>query len=238
LATSATSGSAFRVEGKNVPKVRPGHTAELLYQAGNMCHVNVQFKLVPWSRALNLVKHGGADAAFRSSYKAERTLYGAYPMKNGMLDASRALSSYTYSLFIRKESDLSWNGVNIIGSDKKVAVERASAGISLAKSLGLNIVEFSDDDQMVQMLSAKRVDGVVGITNNIKNILARTPQLANQVVLQQPQLESKQGYVMFSKRTYNREPELVECFWDAIGKIRISPEYLELVKSYRDESKQ
>ena len=234
-AAGTSAGPFFHSEDTKLLADRAGYRAELLLQAGEQCHANIKFLLVPWKRALHLVEHGGADAAFSSSYKTERAIYGAYPMKNGKPDSYRAVRDYSYFLFTDKESDLKWNGKEITGSRKKIAVERSSAGVDIVKSLGLEPIEINNEDKMILMLIAKRVDGIVGIEDNVKLAIARAPQLASQIEIQQPPLKSKHGYVMFSKRFYYQHTQLVDCFWDAVGKIRASAEYKELIASYSDK---
>ncbi len=205
---------------------------DLQPQAGELCDVDIKFILVPWKRALHLVEHGGADAAFSSSYNTERAVYGAYPMKDGKPDTYRAIRGYFYLLFTHKVSDLKWDGKEITGASKKIAVERGSAGVDIVKNLGLKPIEFNNEHQMLQMLSARRVDGMAAIEGNAKAVMNQHPLLARQIEILQPPLKSKHGYLMFSKKFYFKHAELTECIWNAVGNIRASAEYKALVKSY------
>ncbi|MGY5450938.1 substrate-binding periplasmic protein [Agarivorans sp. MS3-6] len=236
IATTPAAGSAagpFFNHQQQLAK-RPGYRAQLLLQAGERCHADINFLIVPWKRALALVEHGGADAAFSSSYKAERAVYGAYPMKNGKPDTYRAIRGYSYLLFTHKNSDLSWDGKKISGAERKIAVERGSAGVDIVKSHNLDPVELTDESQMLDMLAAKRVDGMVAIDGNVEAVIALDPLLARQIKAQQPPLQSKHGYLMFSKAYYLAHTTLSECVWNAVGDIRASADYKALVKSYNN----
>ncbi|WP_028865970.1 substrate-binding periplasmic protein [Psychromonas aquimarina] len=236
IATTPAAGSAagplFYDENIGRLSDRPGYRAELLLQAGKLCHADIKFTLVPWKRALHLVEHGGADAAFSSSYKTERAVYGAYPMKDGKPDTYRAIRGYSYLLFIHKMSDLKWDGKKISGSGKKIAVERGSAGVDIVKNLGLQPVELNNEQHMLQMLTARRVDGMATIEGNVKAVINREPLFARQIEILQPAIKSKYGYLMFSKDFYGKHTQLTECIWNAVGDIRASAQYKALVKSY------
>ncbi|WP_432454484.1 substrate-binding periplasmic protein [Agarivorans sp. QJM3NY_29] len=236
IATTASAGGSSGPIFDHIDKQRladrPGYRAELLLQAGERCGVEIKFLLVPWKRALLLVEYGGADAAYSSSYKSERAVYGAYPMKDGLPDPERAVRGYFYQLFTLKQSDLKWDGEKISGPRTRIAVERGSAGIDIVKRLGLKPLEFNDEQQMLDMLVAKRVDGVVAIGGNVQSVIAFAPLLARQIKILQPALKSKLGYLMFSKNFYFEHTALTECIWNAIGNIRQSADYKALVQSY------
>lgn len=229
---AATAGPEFHSDDTKRLVDRPGHRAELILLAGEQCHTNIEFMLVPWKRALRLLEHGGVDAVFSSSYKIERTVYGVYPMKHGKPDTSKAVRDYSYVLFTHKGSDLKWDGKKITGSGKKIAVERGSAGVDLVKSFGLVPIEMHNEKDMLQMLIARRVDGMVVIEGNLESVIADAPQLASYIEMQRLPLKSIHGYAMFSKRFYYQHTQLVECFWNAIGEIRSSVKHEELIKSY------
>lgn len=234
IATIPNSSPAFRTDGKNVLKENPGYRAELLYQAGKHCNVNIKFSLLPWNRVLNLVKNDVIEAAFSSSYKPERAVYGAYPMKDGKPDTDRAVKKYAYTLFTHKDSGIAFNGKAITGENPVLVVERGSIGIDIMKSFGLEPRQLANQEEMIKLLVNKRIDGIIAIEHNIESEVSRHPDFTSKIKKHQPPILTNYGYVMFSKRFYYRNTLLVECMWDSIGKIRSSLEYKELINFYNN----
>jgi len=232
LATVQDSTPAMRSDGQKIIMPRPGYRAELVQQAARQCNATATFTLAPWQRALYLVENNAVDGVFVASYTAERAAYAVYPLKSGSPDPTKAIKGYTYSLFVRVDVPMSWDGRNVGGRDRRVLVERGSAGVGIAKRLGLDPIEIAGTDKMLPMLAEKRAGGIIGIDLNVEAELAKRPDLAASIKELKPPLEAKLGYVIFSKSFYAKQKDLVECFWSALGRIRITPAYLELVKSY------
>lgn len=232
LATVLDSSAAVRTDGQQVMNDRPGYRAELLQQAASLCKARVRFTLAPWQRALYMVEHGDADGAFATSFSTERSAYGVFPMKDGVPDPAKAVKGYAYSLFVHSGSSITWDGKSVGGLDKRVVVERGSVGADVARNAGLEPVEIGTTDKLVRMVAEKRVGGLVGIGSNIRAELKAQPELAGSIRELTPPLEEKFGYVMFSRRFYAGQKELAECFWSAIGELRTTPAYREMVRSY------
>jgi hypothetical protein len=115
----------------------------------------------------------------------------------------------------------------------RVADDKLVVGLGL----GLDLVEVGDCRTMLRMTAAGRVSGMVGITSDVDSLLAATPDSAGQVSRLTPPLESKDGYVMTGKPTYQKHKRTIECFWDRIRDIRQSPEHAALIQSYLAETK-
>lgn len=235
LATIPESIPAVRPDGSLNPNERPGFRVEVLRAAGKTCGTTVNFMPVPWQRALELVKSGSVDGAFSASWSEERATFGAFPLRNGAPDPSKAMKGYTYNLYVHPGSRMNWDGKAISASGgRKVIVERGSAGVDLATRLGLEPVPVAGYANMVRMLAERRADGLIGIDVHVEKQLAESPQLAPNVKEVTPPLEARHGYVMFSKTFHAAHAALAECMWKALGDIRSKPAYRELVKSYQN----
>lgn len=234
LATIPESIPAVRPDGTISTPDRPGFRVEVLRAAGKACGATVEFFPAPWQRVLESVKTGAVDGGFSASWSEERAAYGVFPMKNGAPDPALAMKGYTYSLFVHPQSPLSWDGQAISGSNRKVIVERGSAGIAIAKKFGLEPVEASGYANMVKMLAEKRAGGLVAVDVHVERVLADNPQLAAKIKELEPALESKHGYLMFGKAFYQTNKSLADCLWKNIGEIRAKPAYKDLVRSYNN----
>ncbi|MBX9633658.1 MAG: transporter substrate-binding domain-containing protein [Magnetospirillum sp.] len=233
--TTSKSTPELRVTDRGLAAVRPGYQAELIVEAGRRCGADIEFQFVPWQRALLLVKNGGADGAFSSSYDDERAAYAAYPMADGKPDSSRALKGYSYSLYAQRDGGPNWDGRSIGGADRIVAVERGSSIIPRITELGLSYVEVADNLTMLRMVAGKRVGAAAMITSVADAMLADSQDLAASVTKREPMIESKFGYVMLSKSFYASHQGVAECFWTAIREIRATPQHAELIRSYLAE---
>lgn len=235
LATIPESIPAIRPDGSQNSNERPGFRVEVLRAAGKTCGTTVNFMPVPWQRALELVKSGSVDGAFSASWSPERAAFGAFPLRNGVIDPTKAMKGYTYNLYVHPGSRLTWDGKAVsTNGGRKVIVERGSAGAELATRLGLEAVPVSGYLNMVRMLAERRADGLIGIDVHVEKQLAESPPLAASVKEVTPPLEARHGYVMFSKAFHTAHTALAECMWGALADIRSKPAYRELVKSYQN----
>lgn len=227
LVTTPKYTDEMRVVDGTIAASRPGHHAELMIEAGTQCGAAVEFRFVPWQRALLLVKNGDADGAFSSSYDDERATYGAYPMIDGRPDVSRALKGYSYSLYVQRHPTQAWDG--------RVTTERGASIIPRLIELGFSHVEINDTATMLRMVAGGRVSAAAVITSNGDAVLANNPDLAAVLTRREPPLEDKFGYVMLSKAFYARHQSVAECFWTAIRDIKATPLHAERVRSYQAE---
>ncbi|MEW5730024.1 MAG: transporter substrate-binding domain-containing protein, partial [Pseudomonadota bacterium] len=199
---------------------RPGHQIELMREAAAQCGVAVEFRFVPWRRALLMVRNGDADGAFTSSYDPERATYGAYPMKDGKPDVSRALKDYRYSFYVSRDSSVQWDGKRLGVGGGTVVAERGASVIPQITALGLSPVEIADNATMLRMVAGKRVTAAALMTSAADAVLAEDAELALRVMRLEPPIESKFGFVMLSKAFHANHRDVAECFWNTIRDIR------------------
>lgn len=84
------------------------------------------------------------------------------------------------------------------------------------------------------MLAKKRVDAVVGISHRLDNILKKDLDLQSEVRKLDKPLETKVGFVMFSKSFYAQHPDLSECFWTRSATIMKTQWFKDMRASYYD----
>ena len=237
LATTPESSSAMRIVDNQISTELPGYRAELLQKAASNCGYTVEFRLVPWNRALHMVEFGAADGAFRASYKDERAVYGVYPRTaDGQIDTARAISDYTYSFYTVKQSDFLWGGIKLPPHANRVAVEASASIIDKLESVGAEVVEARDYQNMLDLLMANRVDALVGISEQLSNKFDSSPIDYSAVEQVDPPLSENRSYVLFSKLTYEKRAEDVECFWTESTKLRRTAWYAERTKYYESNS--
>ena len=179
------------------------------------------------------MKRGEVQAAFNSSYKADRAEYGAYPLKDGKPDENRAGKRLVYVAYIKRGS----NNEKLAEGDKlkgyTVAAERQASIVPELEERGAKVYEVASELTMLRMTANDRVDAAVGIKDNVKPLLDQHPDLAELFIQLEPPIKKNVGYVMFSKIFYQNHRELVECFWSTSAQLR-DTEWFETMRATYD----
>jgi ABC-type sugar transport system substrate-binding protein len=232
LATVETRDERTRVSDRLLDKKKPGWFVELSRKASKQCGGKVSFDFLPWVRALALLEKGEIQAVFNSSYTTDRTNYGAYPLKDGVPDESRASKRYAYYVYANSSiSDESLRKNNNING-RKVIAERGAAVIEELEKRNATIVTSTKYINMLRMLAAGRVDAAVGIEGDFDSILSREPALRDKIIKSQIPLQKRVGYVMFSKSFYAKHRDIVECFWTTSANLRETDWFREMQATY------
>ena len=220
LATTNSPNERVRIKEGKLPAEKPGWFVELSKRAAGDCGAKAEFAFMPWPRALQKVERGEVQAAFNSSYKADRAEYGAYPLKDGKPDEDRAGKRLVYVAYVKRGS----NNEKLAESNKlqgyTVAAERQASIIPDLKERGANVYEVASELTMLRMTANGRVNAAVGIEDNIKPLFDQHPDLAQLLIQLEPPIKKSVGYVMFSKIFYEEHRELVECFWSTSAQLR------------------
>lgn len=218
--STSSPNERVKISGGKLQVEKPGWFVELSRRAARDCGAELDFVFMPWTRALQMVERGEAQAAFNSSYRAERAEYGVYPLKDGKPDEDRASKKLVYAAYARMDS-----GNKILAQGGKLeglalAAERQASIIPELKKRGASVYEVPNEATMLRMVANGRIDAAVGIEDNVEPILGRYPALAQLIVKLQPPIQQRIGYVMFSKIFYKDHRELVECFWSTSAQLR------------------
>ncbi len=233
LATTNSSNARMKVVDGKVPEDNPGWFIELSRRAASQCKGAIKIELMPWKRALEMVKRGDVAAAFSSSFKTERAIYGVYPMKGDVPDEDRAAKRIVYRAYISSRSKDSMLVENSDISGRNIVVERGASIIPALQKKGAVIFESGDDLSMMRMVAGNRVDAAVGIEDNIDEVLLKHEGIQSKIAKTATPIKKSIGYVMFSKKFYEPHKELVECFWTTSGILRQTAWFKEMRASYQ-----
>lgn len=188
-----------------------GHTAKIVY--------------LPWKRCLANMKNSLVDGCYAASFKEERLEDGVYPMSNGQHDDTKQIHSSSYSLYVRTDSTVDWDGESFLNLEGGIGVNVGYSIISKIKNTGAPIVEVSSTENMFKMLIAERLDGVAGLTPESDYILINNLKFATKIRKVEIPLQFKPYYLMFSHKMNKNSPDLVNAFYKEIEKIRDSNKY-------------
>ena len=216
-------------------KDRPGWQIELFQSVEARTGVKFEYAFVPWDQAMRLVRTGAVQAAFNSSYKPERAVFGAYPIKDGEPDPSRATVEYTYALYALKDSGVTWDGQSIAGLERPLVVEKSGAILSQLEKLGIRTQELTDYEAMLSMVIGRRAQALAGVDQIVDPMLAMDAERFDDLQKLEPPLQRRVGYLMFSKRFCQSKPAVCDAVWAAIGDIRQTDEFKAMRLSYEME---
>ncbi len=121
----------------------------------NKINQPVEFIELPWSRSLMYLEQGKIDGLFEILWKPDRVLYADY--------CKEVLMYETSSLFIKKSSNISFNGdLNRITSYKIGIRQDFSYGVKFDKLRQQNkfkmIISSVDPEQLLRMLNQEKID--------------------------------------------------------------------------------
>ena len=220
-------------EGTTINWDFPGISLELLRMVEKHLGLEFEYYRTVWPRGLYMIEHGDGDAIFPSSYREERAEYALYPMKGNTPDPSKAIRTYAYWLYVRKDSGVTWDGQRIEHLNMPVA-----SGLGNAIVADLREEGYAVDDSplnyasMLEMLFTKRVDAVAGEWRRMDREIAKDPERYSSIRRIDIPLREKNGYLMFSKHFAKEHAETMEQIWEMIRTIKASPEFEEIRQKY------
>jgi polar amino acid transport system substrate-binding protein len=217
--------------GTEIDPVKPGLSIELLRMASVRANIPITLARMPWERGLYLIQTGQADAIFASSYVPDRLRYGVYPMKNGQPDTSRKLFDQSYRLYVRAGSDVRWDGKTLTNLHAPVGATTGYAVVSLLRAMGVPVEEEMSHVADLHKLVAGRLDAYAELDTHIRPMLRNNKAEFGSIVELSPPLRTAAYYLMFSKISYARDPEVAERIWDAIAEANDSAAYRAVLAS-------
>jgi polar amino acid transport system substrate-binding protein len=217
--------------GTAIDPVKPGLSIELLRMASVRANIPITLARMPWERGLYLIQTGQADAIFASSYVQDRLRYGVYPMKDGQPDTSRKLFDQSYRLYVRAGSGVGWDGRTLTNLHAPVGATTGYAVVSVLRAMGVPVEEEMSHVADLHKLVAGRLDAYAELDTHIRPLLRRNKAEFGGIVELSPPLRTAAYYLMFSKISYARAPEIAERIWNAIAEVNNSAAYRALLAS-------
>lgn len=195
----------------------------------------VRVELLPWRRCLQSLQENRVDGAFKASFKPERLKMGAYPMRGGLPDASRAMLDESYHLYRLKGSSVQWDGQRVTGLDGRVGAQAGFSVVDVLKRLSLPTESGTKSPEtLLTMLQRGRLGAVALQTSQGDFELSRKPVLAAGIERVGPPLLSQPYYLLLSHALLQRDAALAERLWDAVAVVRESVEYRAALLAARD----
>lgn len=209
----------FTGSGYQVSEQQPGIIVEQLKMLDKQTPtLAVHFARAPWKRCIQGLKRGDYDGVI-SGFSSQRTTYGIYPMRNGNVDKTLAMSRASYCLYHGKEQRLKWNGNEFVGkSELPVAVPQSYSIIQMLKRHQLSYLEVQSSQQGFKLLQHNRASSVATLCETGDVLLQ---QQDNQTILRNhPVLERHSGYLLVSHSFHLQHPELTAHMWQTLSQLQ------------------
>ena len=184
--------------------------------------MEVEILPLAWTRCLKLLESGQVDGAFGTSYLAERETFAVYPKKNdGSVDSTLRLNSVSYSLYVRQESRLQWDGKNFTPSGATIGIQNGfSIGKLLQQRGAMPKPLARDTRELLRHLAARHVDAAAPQTTQADLELKQDPALAQQIRKLPVTLTEKHYYLVFSRSFDQQHPGFARQFWQHLQHLR------------------
>lgn len=196
---------------------KPGVTVELIRLTAADLGITPTFIRAPWRRCLDLLKGGEVDAAINASFNSERLEYGEYPLKDGKPDESKKSHVWTYTLYRKKGSHISWNGKGFESLDGALGTPLGYSIAGDLKKMNLDVDESGDAEANLRKLSAGRISGAV-LLREATDPLVKAKGFTD--IEAEAPVEAKPTYIMLSHQLVKRDPALAEEFWAHFAEVR------------------
>jgi hypothetical protein len=205
---------------------RLGSAERLLIDAGREAGVKIEFLYAPPARCLALMERGEVEAGLAAYTQRNRRVL-RFPMQGAQVDARRSLFRARFLLLKRHDSALRWDGKTLSGTAEAVRPivgtrRSSSAIIEHMRARGMQVDDSAlSQRQLLDMLLLRRFELAAVMDHELRQ---QFPQgLPPELVLMTPPLLDTEIYAVPGSRTWTQQPQQVQAWWDAIGRLREQP---------------
>jgi polar amino acid transport system substrate-binding protein len=202
-----------------------GYLQHLIIQAAANIHLKFERYIAPRRRCIEEVRNGTSDGMI-ATYLPERVESGAFPMRDAVVDESKALGTVSFVVYRRSGTRVDWDGQRFSDlRDGMVGVESGFVGvIDKLTRLGVRVDEGAKSlEQNLIKLVAGRVDAVVAMDLEADKLMMK--RFAGKIEPVARPFDATVLYLMVSKSFQARYPQFMESYWQAIKDYRDSPDY-------------
>jgi polar amino acid transport system substrate-binding protein len=196
---------------------KPGVTVELIRLVAKDVGIEPVFVRAPWRRCMELLKEGEVDAVINGSYSSARAEFGAFPMQGEKPDDARKSHVWTYTLYRKKGSQISWDGNKFSNLDGPLGTPLGYSIVADLKKMNVEVDESGDGEANLRKLSAGRIAGAVLLREATDPLLKKFADLE----LQSP-VAAKSYFIMLSHQLVKKDPAFAEKFWTRFAEVRAS----------------
>ncbi|AMC35008.1 substrate-binding periplasmic protein [Janthinobacterium sp. B9-8] len=196
----------------------PGIAIEQARAAATQCGVLPEIERYPPLRLLNSLKSNLIQGVLMLSYTEERAAFAVYPMRDELPDHSQRLTTLRYAFFVNRASKLVWDGKGLTGLQGKVGANMGWSVVKDLERLNIPYEEALSIENNFAKLTAGRIDAYATQQHLGDAFLEQNKKLKIQRL--EPDISTKDYFLIFSKSFYAEHPKLAICIWKNIGDER------------------
>lgn len=203
-----------------------GIAYEIVTEAMKTAGHTVSVEIMPWARALDTVKEGGADAIFTAYKTPEREQFLNY--------STEVLVPQVVSFFVTKDSAITFDGdLAKLGKAKIGVVNQISYGSviddAIKSGVLANVEKSNDSDSNVKKLLSGRFD-VMPSNRYVAQYFLKQQGALDQVKELTPEAQNLPSYIAFTKA---RDTAKLRADFDAgVAAMKASGAYQQVLDKY------
>ncbi len=203
-------------------KVEKGFIIEIINNVTRQMGIKVRYQQYPWSRCINMMKQGTADAMMNLFKTPERTSF--------MVFTDNILAYETNTFFYPADKKLSFHGdIKSLTSYKLGTIRNYSYGKEFDAIAFPKKFPLETESQLINALIKKRCDIIIGNKLVISRYL-KDKQLDRQIRALSPDVSKDPLYIGFSK--VKDHEKLADSFSRHLKAFKASPEYRNIIQAY------
>ena len=201
------------------PNLLGGILVDYVRLAAQKQGLELSFVRLPWKRCQQALRNGEVDGLFAFIYSDERDTWAQFPKTNGQPD-DRYTHLSTYKVFVRSDSNLTWNGETFSPSDVTVQSVPGYMADKKLQNMGYLPVASLQPKEALPLVESNRLDGYI-LDELIGTSLMMNLDLSESLSTLNPSFMADPWYVVFSKQRYAKSAAKIEEFWDTLRVIRV-----------------
>ncbi|MES2315893.1 MAG: transporter substrate-binding domain-containing protein [Pseudomonadota bacterium] len=181
----------------------------------------------PWTRCIEETRIGRMDGLIGAADTAERRAFSLPPMlSDGSPDPARALHHTKVNIFVRVDSGASWDGTVLHNPRGSVITQRGYFIGDLMRARGQRVIDtVKSSDEALRLLVTGTADVAALMELASQSMLRDDPRLRGRVAKAPVPFTSMPLYLLFSRTTYQQNPERIEAIWNAVATAKANPAY-------------
>lgn len=199
-----------------------GFIVDIIREAGRQIPLTVRFSQYAWSRCLELVRTGRADAMMNLFKTKERTTF--------MIFSNNILAREKNVLFKRKQTPLAFTGdLSVLIPYRLGAILNYSYGPGFDSTEFPLMIRLETEADLIKSLVNKRCEVIVGNAIVIRRLM-RQMGVADQVDTLLPAVSDDPLYLGFSKKLGHQD--LADRFSEALALLKATGAHAAILKKY------
>lgn len=203
---------------------RTGLLFDILSRAANKSGIKIKFVQVPgWSRCVNLMKAGKADAMFPIFKTKERTQFMYY------FDSAILAYEENVLVSLKSQNKVFDGNLNNLQNSVIGVIPEYSYGEKFDSANSLKKVDSENEKSLLKLLyTGKRYDFIIG-NKIVLKYYSEESNNYHKLKFHKPSLSNDPLYLAFSKKSINEEKAKKMAI--AIAKFKKTKEYKDLLKA-------